>query len=112
MSKAPEPAAPLPEDLDAIALPATVRSAPRFGRFIGTGFWAGALLGVALGLFLPGKGADYRGVATLLTALGLALAGALVGGLAAAMVDHPARHAASGTRPASGSSSNHDGKAA
>lgn len=100
MTKSPEPAAPLPEDLDDVAVPAVVRTAPRFGRFIGTGFWSGALLGVVLGLLLPGAGAEYRGVAILLTALGLGLGGALVGGLAAALADRPARHAS----PAPGAS--------
>lgn len=66
------------DELDRVAFDAVVRSAPRFGRFIGTGVGIGFVVGLIIGLVLPNTTAVGRGVVALLIASGFAIIGALV----------------------------------
>jgi hypothetical protein len=66
------------DELDRVAFDATVRSAPRFGRFIGTGVGIGFIVGLIIGLVLPNTTAVGRSVVALLVAGGFAIIGALV----------------------------------
>ncbi len=70
------------DELDAMAFDAVVRTAPRFGRFIGTGIAVGVLLGVVLGFALPNSTGVGRGMVAFLLATGFAI----IGGLTAAVI--------------------------
>ncbi len=93
MSDAPEHdnAAPVtpepPEDLDRVAVPAHVRRAPRFARFIGTGVGAAVVAAMVLALALPNSTGVGRFLVFLVLALGLSLIGAIVGGALATGLD-------------------------
>ncbi len=93
MSDAPDQdsAAPVdpgpPEDLDRVAVPAHVRRAPRFARFIGTGVGAAIIAAMVLSLVLPNSTGVGRFLVFLVLALGLSLIGAIVGGLLATSLD-------------------------
>ena len=78
---------PSQAELDANAIPAILRRAPRFARVIGTGAVAGFVLGFVIALGLPGRGASYRILSALLIGLGLALVGALAAGAIATRSD-------------------------
>jgi hypothetical protein len=78
---------PSQAELDANAIPAIVRRAPRFARVIGTGAASGFVLGFAIALGLPGRGASYRIMSAVLIGLGLALVGALAAGAIATRAD-------------------------
>ena len=92
MSDAPQfdeagPDAPPIDELDRIAFDGMVRSAPRFGRFIGTGVAIGALAGLIIGLVLPNSTAIGRGSVALLVASGFAIIGAIVAGALVVTID-------------------------
>ncbi len=78
---------PLPEDLESMAVPAHVRTAPRFGSFIGTGVGAGIVVAAVLALFLPNSTGTGRFLVFLVLALGLCLLGAVIGGALATSLD-------------------------
>jgi hypothetical protein len=90
-------AVPDEQELERVAVPATVRRAPKFGAFITTGGLVGALLGLVLALVTssPGAGAGYGfisflsgdGTVRLLTALAFAVLGGFVGGALAVRAD-------------------------
>jgi hypothetical protein len=75
------------DELDRVAYDAVVRSAPRFGRFIGTGVAIGAAVGLVIGLVLPNGTAVGRGVVAILVMSGFAIIGALVAGALVVGVD-------------------------
>lgn len=111
MSDSPQPSdpqhapleTPSEEELARIAVPATARRAPRFGRVIGTGAWLGILIGAIAGFALPNSTGVGRGVVALLMALGLGALGALIAAVVASGMDGkdpgPAS-APAGTEPA------------
>ncbi len=78
---------PLPEDLASVAVPAHVRSAPKFGSFIGTGVGAGIIAAAMLAILLPNSTGVGRFVVFLVLALGLCLLGAVIGGALATSLD-------------------------
>jgi hypothetical protein len=92
-----ERAVPDEHELERVAVPATVRRAPKFGAFIATGGLVGALLGLVLALataspdsvggdgFISFLGGD--GSVRLMTAGALAVLGCLVGGALAIGAD-------------------------
>jgi uncharacterized protein YcfJ len=73
---------PPPEgvDLDAHSFPTVIRRSPRLVRTVVTGVLIGAVLGVVVGLGLPGSGAMDRAAVTVLVACGFAIIGGLVAG--------------------------------
>lgn len=75
------------DELDRVAFDAVVRSAPRFGRFIGTGVGIGALVGLIIGLVLPNSTVLGRGVVAILVAAGFAIIGAVVSASIAVGID-------------------------
>ncbi|WP_291379338.1 hypothetical protein [Demequina sp.] len=79
---------PTPDHLRDSAIPATYRRAPRTERFILTGVGIGLFVGLILGATLPAGTAVGRGVAMLLLGLGGALAGGLVTGAQAAVIEY------------------------
>ena len=93
----PGRAVPDEQELERVAVPATVRRAPKFGAFITAGGLVGALLGLVLALVTssPGTGAGYGfisflsgdGTVRLLTAGALAVLGGFVGGALAVRAD-------------------------
>ncbi len=95
MSDSPQPSdpqhapleTPSEEELARIAVPATARRAPRFGRVIGTGAWLGVFIGAIAGFALPNSTGVGRGVVALLMALGLGALGALSAAVVAAGMD-------------------------
>lgn len=78
---------PVPEDLASVAVPAHVRRSPRFASFIGTGVGAGILLAAILAIVLPNSTGTGRFAVFLVLALGLCLAGAVIGGAVATSLD-------------------------
>lgn len=78
---------PAMDELDRVAFDAVVRSAPRFGRFIGTGVGIGFVVGLIIGLVLPNSTAVGRSVVALLVASGFAIIGALVAGALVVTLD-------------------------
>jgi len=75
------------DELDRVAFDAVVRSAPRFGRFIGTGVFIGFIAGLIIGLVLPNTTAVGRGTVALLVASGFAIIGAIVAGALVVSLD-------------------------
>jgi len=75
------------DELDRVAYDAVVRSAPRFGRFIGTGVGIGAAVGLIIGFVLPNSSTLGRGVVAMLVMAGFAIIGALVAGALVVGVD-------------------------
>ncbi|HEY6797347.1 MAG TPA: hypothetical protein VI248_21945 [Kineosporiaceae bacterium] len=74
--------------------PATLRRAPRYGPFIGTGVVIGAVIGVVLTIAVPDDGRFSTGAVLGYLAVSLGLLGGLLGGAAAVLVDrrtHPGR---------------------
>jgi len=104
VSDAPEPDPtaptpdPVPEDLDRIAVPAHVRTSPRFGSFIGTGVGAGIVVAMVLALVLPNSSGTGRFLVFVLLALGFCLIGALVGGALATGLDRASSTPTEGSR--------------
>ena len=86
---AADPAAPVPDDetLAAIATPATVRRAPRFGPFIGAGAVLGGLVAWVLVLVFSGTTGEARTAVVLIVTAGGAILGGLVGAALAAAAD-------------------------
>jgi hypothetical protein len=92
-----ERAVPDEQDLERVAVPATVRRAPKFGAFITTGGLVGALLGLVFALVIssPGAGAGHGfisflsgdGTVRLLATLAFAVLGGFVGGALAVGAD-------------------------
>jgi hypothetical protein len=76
----PEDDVPTVDELDRVAYDAVIRSAPRFGRFIGTGVAIGAVVGLVIGLALPNSTGVGRSVVAMLVAAGFAIIGAVVSG--------------------------------
>lgn len=91
MSDAPVPndaeSTPSADELDDVAIPASLRRAPRLGRIIGSGVGGGALLGIILGLTLPNSTGVGRGMVAVLVGLGFALIGGMVAGAIATRLD-------------------------
>jgi hypothetical protein len=104
--EAPLPAAgpPDPGELEAVATPATLRRAPRFGAFLRTGALAGAVVGLVLAIAFTGTEGEARTAAILLTTAGVAVLGTLVSAGLAVAADRRSRPAArrDGTRPPRG----------
>jgi hypothetical protein len=75
------------DELDRVAYRAVVRTAPRFGRIIGTGIVVGGLVGAVLGFALPNSTGVGRGMVALLIGLGFACIGGLVTAVIATGVD-------------------------
>ena len=85
---APEPAnEPSGEDLERVAVPARVRRAPRFGRFVGMGGGLAAATGVLCGLLLPNSTGVGRGMVAIVVGLGFGLFGAAISALIAVLLD-------------------------
>lgn len=87
MTDSPDDTSPPIDELDRVAFDAVVRSAPRFGRFIGTGVAVGVVLGFILGFALPNSTNVGRGVVGMLLALGFGMVGAIVTGAIVTRVD-------------------------
>ena len=105
----PDPALPAPtpsdpplpdaDELARVAEPATQRRAPRFGAFIVAGTLTGAVLGLVLAVVVGARNAvrwegsglisflDGQASVRLISALSLAVVGALVGGALAVWAD-------------------------
>jgi hypothetical protein len=82
---------PSESELESSATPATLRRAPRLGRFIGVGVALGLLAGLVIGL-LNSTGEDPNGgIARLMAGLGLTLLGALLGAGLAVIADARSR---------------------
>jgi uncharacterized protein YcfJ len=79
---------PTQDHLRDSAIPATYRRAPRTERFILTGVGVGLFVGVLLGATLPAGTLVGRGVAMLLVGLAGALAGGLITGTQAAIMEY------------------------
>jgi hypothetical protein len=107
VSDAPAPDAPIPDEptLASIATPGTVRRAPKYGAFVGTGVVLGAVVGYALAAALDtgalaGEGGGVlpflggSAGARAVTALAFAGLGALVGALLALWADARSRRRA------------------
>jgi formate hydrogenlyase subunit 3/multisubunit Na+/H+ antiporter MnhD subunit len=84
---------PTPSELElaSLAMPATLRRAPRFGRFIGVGVTLGLLAGLVVGFVDAGADDPNGGVALLMAGIGLTFVGALVGALLAVIADARSR---------------------
>jgi hypothetical protein len=94
-----EAAAPNEATLAAVATPAAVRRAPRIGAFVRTGVLLGAVVGWLLAILFTGTTGEGRTGSILLTTVGLAGFGALLGAGAAALADRRStRAAAAGPR--------------
>lgn len=78
--------------------PATVRRAPRLGRFIATGVLTGLVLGAVIGLALF-RDAANRGATTAVFVLDVTVVTTIVAAVWAVVVDRRSRRA----RPAPGS---------
>ena len=85
MSEGPEPT---PIDVPEHAIPATYRRAPRTERFIITGIGIGAVVGFFIGVLLPAGAGIMRATAGLLVAIAGALAGGLISGSQAAIMEY------------------------
>ena len=83
----PDQPTPSESELASLATPATLRRAPRFGRFIGVGVALGLLAGLVIGLLNAGGDDPNGGVARLMAGIGLTFVGALVGALIAVIAD-------------------------
>lgn len=70
------------------AIPATYRRAPRTERFILTGVLIGAAVGAIVGAIMPGSTVGGRGAVALLVGLAGALAGGLITGAQAALLEY------------------------
>lgn len=81
------PPPPSQEELEANSLPVVIRRAPRFARIVMTGVGAGAVLGILLGLGLPGRDAVLRGTIVVLMVIAFATIGGLVAGSLATTID-------------------------
>lgn len=79
---------PTPDNVRDSAIPATYRRAPRTERFILTGVGIGLLVGLVLGAILPAGTTVGRGVAMILIGLAGALAGGLITGAQAAVIEY------------------------
>lgn len=79
---------PTPDKMRDNAVPATYRRAPRTERFILTGVGIGLLVGLVLGAILPAGTTVGRGVAMLLVGFAGALAGGLITGAQAAIIEY------------------------
>jgi hypothetical protein len=78
---------PTMDELDRVAFDAVVRSAPRFGRFIGTGVGIGFVVGLIIGLVLPNTTSVGRSVVAIMVASGFAIIGGLVAGALVVTLD-------------------------
>ena len=82
---------PSESELASLATPATLRRAPRFGRFIGAGVTLGLLAGVVIGFANAGGDDTNGGVARVMAGIGLTFVGALAGALIAVIADARSR---------------------
>ena len=80
-------AAPSVEELDRIAIPASIRRAPRFGRVVGTGAGGGFAVGFLCGMILPNSTGLGRATVGILVGLGIGLFAGLIAGLIAVGLD-------------------------
>ncbi|MCL3863118.1 histidine kinase [Actinotalea sp. K2] len=85
------PDVPSESELERDATPATVRRAPRFRAFVSTGVILGAVAATLLVILHPSDGPLGRGTTLTFLALAFCLAGALLGGLVAVLVDQRSR---------------------
>lgn len=76
--------APTPQqaELDANAVPAFIRRAPRFARMVLTGFGIAFAFGATIGLLLPGHQAGPRTAVAILMGMGIGI----IGGVTAAAI--------------------------
>ena len=88
------------EELDRIALPATLRAAPRFSAFVLSGGLGGFVVGFLLGALLPNSTGAGRGTVGLFIGLGIGVLGALAGGLIAVWLDRDTPRHLKATRAA------------
>ena len=79
---------PTEDHLRDSAIPATYRRAPRTERFILTGVGIGLFVGLILGATLPAGTSVGRGVAMLMLGVAGALAGGLITGAQAAVMEY------------------------
>jgi hypothetical protein len=103
----PEPeATPSVEELERIAVPASIRRAPRFGRVVGTGAGGGFAVGFLCGMILPNSTGLGRATVGILVGLGIGLFAGLIAGLIAVGLDRstPAYLRAAQQRDATGAS--------
>ena len=91
---------PTPDHLRDSAIPATYRRAPRTERFIATGVGIGLFVGLILGATLPAGTLVGRGVAMLLLGLAGAVAGGLITGTQAAIMEYVSGRSADRQREA------------
>ncbi len=91
---------PTPDIARDSAIPATYRRAPRTERFILTGVGIGLIVGLVLGALLPAGTSVGRGVAMLLVGFAGALAGGLVTGAQAAILEYVSGRSADRQRDA------------
>lgn len=78
---------PSAEDLARIAIPATLRRAPRYRAFVVAGGVLGLVVALALVLFGVGPTAAGTGIALGFVGAALALTGASLGAVVAVLVD-------------------------
>ncbi|WP_203653380.1 hypothetical protein [Demequina activiva] len=78
---------PSVEELDRIAVPASIRRAPRFGRVVGTGAGGGFAVGFLCGMILPNSTGLGRATVGILVGLGIGLFGGLIAGVIAVGLD-------------------------
>jgi predicted lipid-binding transport protein (Tim44 family) len=78
---------PSAEELDRIAIPASIRRAPRFGRVVGTGIGGGFAVGFLCGMILPNSTGLGRATVGILVGLGIAVFTGLIAGLIAVGLD-------------------------
>jgi hypothetical protein len=81
------------ETLERTATPASLRRAPRYKSFVWTGLLVGLVAATVLVLAVPRQGDSGVGTGTVwaLLALGLGMAGALLGALVALLADRSSR---------------------
>jgi hypothetical protein len=84
-------AVPDADALAAIATPATVRRAPRIGRFIGAGVLVGVVVGWISASVASGTSGEARTLVVLVTTAALALLGGLIGAWLGTSADRRSR---------------------
>lgn len=87
---APADGLPTEAELERVATRVTVRRAPRYRAFAVAGVLAGVVVGSVL-VLATARGGEATGAVLLFVVLGLALVGAIAGGLLAVLADRRSR---------------------
>jgi hypothetical protein len=87
VSSEPDPSEPVSPGRERRVQPATVRRAPRYRAFIGTGVVLGAVLGVVATMVFPDDGHFSTGAVAGYLSVTLGLLGGLLGGVAAVVAE-------------------------